>query len=84
MHLRPIRDGRGQLSAHVLDLRQQVEGGQILGTLLKKRGDLELRVVELSDFHENRGVKQAVVHGHKIVQHGPIFILGRAPFSGDA
>ncbi len=48
--LRPQGDRRRQLAANVLDLGEQVEGGQVLRRLLEHVGDFDLGVVQLADL----------------------------------
>src|SRR6266496_1969962 len=67
MDLRPARDRRGELAANMLDLGQQVEGGQVLRPLLENVRDLDLGVVEFSDLDKDTRVPDPVLRREEVL-----------------
>ena len=78
MHLRPERQGPRELPPHVLDLRQQVEGAQVVGALLEHGCELFLGTVRLADLDEDAREVQALALG----RHALYFIGAPRPGIG--
>src|SRR5215467_8129609 len=55
MNVRPARYRRGELTAHMFDLRQQIEAGDVFRLLLEHSRDLNLGVEQVADLDQEFG-----------------------------
>ena len=65
--LGPAGDCGRKLSPHVLDSREQIESGEVLGPLVERMRDLDLGVVRFADLDQDSRVSNPAIGGRDLL-----------------